>query len=218
METKDYRSNYDRQVDLAREIFLQYDQALLIRKFGLKADEAYLYLTYLNSDFRICRKKGQVDERLPEQGWKECRNFSSVMTIYDLLCFHRGETLPPPSGIRQTIGSFVIGGVQETDPFTREAALLFDRNLPKLETACPALGGILQPPSAGADVSCLFPVTDFFSVLLRFWAKDEDFPPSVSLLWDRNTLEYIHFETAFYLQGDLLERLSALLKRKNTSN
>lgn len=211
------RNNYDRQVDIAREIFLQYDQTLLIQKFGLKADQRYLYLQYLNSPFRICRQSGQVDEHLPEQGWTECRNFSSVMTVYDLLCFHKGHTLPGVAGSWQTVGSFVVSGVQETDRFTREAALLFDRNLPVLQKACEALGGVLQPSAAGADVSCIFPVTDFFSVLLRFWAADEEFPPSVSLLWDRNALQYLHFETTFYLQGDLLERLSALLKKKDTS-
>lgn len=212
------RNNYDRQVDIAREIFLQYDQTQLIDKFRLTADRDYLYLSYLGSPFRICRQSGQVDEHLPEQGWTECRNFSSVMTIYDLLCFHKGSTLPGAAGIWQTVGSFVVSGVQETGRFTQEAALLFDRHLPMLKEACQALGGILQPPAVGADVSCIFPVTDFFSVLLRFWTKDEEFPPSVSLLWDQNTMQYLHFETTFYLQGDLLERLSALLKRKNTSN
>jgi len=27
------------------------------------------------------------------------------------------------------------------------------------------------------------------------------------LLWDRNTDRFLHFETTFFLQGDLLERL-----------
>ena len=39
-------SNYDLQVDIAKRIFLEYDQELLIRKFRLEADPQYLYLTY----------------------------------------------------------------------------------------------------------------------------------------------------------------------------
>lgn len=60
---------------------------------------------------------------------------------------------------------------------------------------------------AGADLSCRFQVVPFFPVLLQFWEGDEDFPLKVLLLWDRNTDKFLHFETTFYLQGDLLERL-----------
>lgn len=50
-------------------------------------------------------------------------------------------------------------------------------------------------------------MTDFFPVLLQFWEGDEEFSPRLLLLWDRNTTEFLRFETTFYLQGDLLERL-----------
>ena len=69
------------------------------------------------------------------------------------------------------------------------------------------LGGILQPHMAGADVTCRIPVTHFFPVLLQFWEGDEEFPPKLMLLWDRNADKFLHFETTFFLQGDLLERL-----------
>ena len=36
------RNNYDLQVDLARRIFMDYDQLLLIEKYALHADEAFL--------------------------------------------------------------------------------------------------------------------------------------------------------------------------------
>ena len=57
-------SNYDLQVDIAKRIFLEYDQELLIRKFRLEADPQYLYLTYLNTPCRISRENGQIDEFL----------------------------------------------------------------------------------------------------------------------------------------------------------
>ena len=70
----------------------------------------------------------------------------------------------------------------------------------------------LKKPLAGAEVTCEIPVTPFFSVLLQFWDGDDEFPPKLSLLWDRNALRFLHFETTFFLQGDLLERLKQLLK------
>jgi len=200
-------SNYDLQVDIARRIFLEYDQELLIRKFSLDADEWHIYLNYLNTPCRINRKDGRIEEYLQKQ-WKECRNYSTVMTIYDLLCYHQGKIAPTLVGQWCAVGMFVVTGVTQTDTFTKKYAALFDGHTEELKAACEKLGGVLQPRMAGADVTCLIPVTAFFPVLLQFWEGDEEFPPKLMLLWDRNTDKFLHFETTFYLQGDLLERLT----------
>lgn len=199
-------SNYDLQVDIAKRIFLEYDQELLVRKFCLEADEQYIYLNYLNAPCRINRKDGGVEEYIQNR-WKECRSFSTVMTIYDLLCFHQGNTAPTLAGQWCAVGTFVVTGVTETDTFTKKYAVMFDCRVEELKSACEKLGGIIQPRMAGADVTCRIPVTPFFPVLLQFWEGDEEFPPKLMLLWDRNTDKFLHFETTFYLQGDLLERL-----------
>lgn len=208
---KNATSNYDLQVDVAKRIFLEYDQEGMIRKFRLEADADWIYLTYLNMPCRISRKTGTVEEYTPN-AWKECRSFSTVMTIYDLLCYHKGETLPTMLGQWCAVGTFVVTGVTETDTFTKKYAAIFDGHLTDLKAAAQRLGGILQPPMAGADVTCLIPVTPFFPVLLQFWEGDEEFPPKLMLLWDRNTEKFLHFETTFYLQGDLLERLKSCME------
>ena len=199
--------NYELQVDIGKRIFLQYDQQEMIRKFRLAADEQYIFLTYLNAPCRIHREKGSVEEQISGQ-WQQCREFSTVMTIYDLLCYHKGEAAPELDGQWCAVGNFVVTGVTNTDTFTKKYAQLFDGRLDGLKAASQKLGGVLQPAMAGADLTCRFPVTDFFPVLLQFWAGDEEFPPKLLLLWDRNTDRFIHFETTFYLQGDLLHRLA----------
>ena len=201
--------NYDLQVDIAKEIFLQYDQETLIRKFSLEADEGYIYLNYLNTPCRISRRCAGVEE-YHEDRWVECRNFSTVMTIYDLLCYHKGEIAPMLAGQWCTVGTFIVTGITETD--TRKYAAMFDGQLHKLKAACESLGGTLQPRMAGADVTCQIPVTPFFPVLLQFWEGDEEFPPKLLILWDRNADQFLHFETTFYLQGDLLRRLGERTK------
>lgn len=203
---KNPASNYDLQVDIAKGIFLEYDQELLIKKFGLEADAQYLYLTYLNTPCRIRRQTGAVEQWI-DNGWEECRDFSSVMTIYDLLCYHKGETAPTLFYQWCAVGTFVVTGVTQTETFTKKYAKRFDGSLDRLEAACKKLGGVLQMPMAGADLTCKFPVTPFFPVLLQFWEGDDEFPPKLLILWDRNTDSFMHFETTFYLQGDLLERL-----------
>ena len=211
MEKKNIPSNYDLQVDIGRRIFLEYDQDTIIRKFALDADEQWIYLTYLNTPCRISRANGKIDE-LTERIWTECRNFSTVMTIYDLLCYHKGNIAPPLYHQWCTVGTFVVTGVTETGTFTKKAAALFDGHLEELKAACMKLGGTMEKRMAGADVTCRIPVTPFFPVLLQFWESDDEFPPKLQLMWDRNANSFLHLETTFYLQGDLFERLKNLMK------
>ena len=95
--------------------------------------------------------------------------------------------------------------------FTKKAAALFDGHLSELKTACEKLGGIPEKRMAGADITCRIPVTHFFPVLLQFWEGDDEFPPKLQLMWDRNAISFLHFETTFYLQCDLFERLQRIL-------
>lgn len=199
--------NYDLQVDIGKRIFLQYDQQALIRKFRLDADDAYIYLSYLNSLCRIDRETGMIEECIAGV-WRECREYSTVMTVYDLLCHHKGEDAPVLAQQWCAVGTFIVTGITETEKFTGKYAKQFDGRLEELKRACEKLGGIRQPSMAGADLTCRFPVTPFFPVLLQFWQGDEEFLPKLLILWDRNTDRFIHFETTFYLQGDLLERLA----------
>ena len=199
-------SNYDLQVDISRRIFLEYDQQQIIRKFALSADDQWIYLTYLNSPCRISRAEGRI-ETLHHGTWTECRNFNTVMSIYDILCYHQGAHAPLLSGQWCTVGNFIITGIQDSTAFTKKCAARFSGRVKELMAACERLGGIFQPRMAGADVVCQIPVTPFFPVLLQFWEGDEDFQPKLMLLWDRNADRFLHFETTFYIQGDLLERL-----------
>ena len=211
MEKKNIPSNYDLQVDIGRRIFLEYDQDILIRKFALNADENWIYLTYMNTPCRISRANGQIDE-LTESTWTECRNYSTVMTIYDLLCYHQGPNAPVLFHQWCTVGTFIVTGVTNTTAFTRKYASLFDGHTEELRAACERLGGFPETEKPRADVAFRIPVTPFFPVLLQFWESDDEFPPKLQLMWDRNANSFLHFETTFFLQGDLFERLKNLMK------
>lgn len=198
-------SNYDLQMESARELFCGYDQEALIQKFSLEADDNWLYLTYLNTPTRISRETGRVE--LWNEQWTPCADFNTVMTLYDLLCYSKAT--PTLLGQWCAVGNFIVTGITETETFTRRFAKIFDGREEELKAACAKLGGTLLLRMAGADVTCKLPVTPFFPVLLQFWAGDEDFPPRVLLLWDRNTDKFLRFETTFYLQGDILSRLAS---------
>ncbi len=214
MEVKKKRSNYDLQVDMARKIFMGYDQELLIRKFQLQADEQWIFLQYLNTPCRISRRDGRVEEKLHGCGFSECRSYDTVMTIYDLLCYSRGEAMPVLFQKWHTINSLSVGRSPEAGGFTKTYAQVFQKHKKELKAACESLGGVVQTPMARADLTCLIPVTSFFPVMLQFWEGDDEFEPQLVLLWDENYSSFLHFETTFYLQGDLLERLKKRLERR----
>ena len=209
--------NYRLQAESAKKIFLKYDREKLIQKFHLQSDEQWLYLSYLNTPCRISRADGHLEQQT-SKGWQECLDYNTVMTVYDLLCYSKGNQMPELSGQWCAVGTFIVTGITETEGFTGKYARFFDGHTEQLKAACEALGGILQPSMAGADVTCVIPVTPFFPVLLQFWEGDEEFPPKIKLLWDRNADQFLHFETTFYLQGDLLRCLKEYVNNeKNLS-
>lgn len=212
MESDKITSNYDRQVDIGRRIFMEYDQDKIIRRYELLADEHWIYLDYLDASYRISRENGKIEEQQKENCWKECRSYDTVMTIYDLLCYAKGDTAPVLYGAWQTLENFAVGSSPGTGAFTKKYAKQFRNSAEKLKAACKKLGGIMQKPMARADVTCLIPVTSFFPVLLQFWDGDEEFDPELVLLWDKNSNQFLHFETMFYLQGDLLDRIKNKLE------
>lgn len=207
MQKKEKISNYDVQAESARQLFLEHDQEKIIKRYRLSADEEWLYLEYLHTLCRISRKNGTVETRANKEAWDVCRDFDTVMTIYDLLCYAKGENAPALSGDWCTVGHFTVVTSPSASKFTKKYEEIFLNHTKELEAACRSLGGVLQDKMAGADVTCRIPVTPYFPVLLQFWDGDDEFPPKLSLLWDCNSMEFLHFETTFYLQGDLLERL-----------
>ena len=91
MRTEERISNYERQAEAARKLFLTYDQERILLRYDLAADRQWIFLTYLNVPCRISRESGQVEEQQEDGRWKRCDSFHTVMTVYDLLCYSRGE-------------------------------------------------------------------------------------------------------------------------------
>lgn len=203
-------SNYDKQVDIGRACFLRYDQETLAKKYNLPMDTQYLYVTYLSGNFRINRETAAVEEE-GRDGFMECREYSVVMTIYDMLCCNTDSVLPPLSGEWTPVGSFAaVGASPDANRFVQPYADAFSGHVDELIKACQVLGEI-QPRIAGADVTARIAAFPFFPVLFQFWEGDEEFSPRIRLLWDKRTMRYLRFETTYYLQGDLMKRLKNML-------
>ena len=199
-------SNYETTKHLMQAEFLRYDQEAMLRRFHLRHDEDYLYLTCLARPYRIHRRTGLVEWSGDGFATVVEAGFNEAMTIFDLLCHTRpearlaGEFVSMSQLTRLHSGSHApgssIGGAQ------------FDHREAELARACEMLGGA---KTTKGDVAYLLPLFDCLPVILRFWSSDEDFPASLQLSWDRNTLDFLHYETVCYASGMLLSRLREVM-------
>ena len=191
--------NYKKMAEAARERFLTFSQEEIIRRWELEADEEWIFLPFFSQPCKIHRSDGKI---FPES---RCM-VSDSMVIYDLLC-HAKER-PILAGSWESISSLggIIGaGHDSLLSHTAEAEVLA-RNLQQVREACQRLGGV---QASHADLSYIFPVTEWFPVWLQFWEADEEFPASIRFLWDANALQFMHYETLWYVMKSLLSRLGA---------
>lgn len=235
--------NYDKQVLIARKLFLKYDQNQMIEKYHLKHDDDYLYLTLLNRMCRVSRRDGIValcpplprilsEEKTEDpaaandrsaknpvnplyinDAYEVCSDYNIVMTIYDLLCYPKERPVlahqwVPLANLQVTMSS------PSADIFSQKYADAFSGKVEQLWNVCQQMGGRRPEILAGADVAWEFDVFPFFPVQLRFWDKDEEFPAQIKLLWDKNALKFMHFETTYYAMHVLLNEIRDTMLKK----
>lgn len=201
-------SNYDKQALMAKELFLKYDQQEIIRKLHLEHDDAYIYLRMLGKKYRVLRRDGSIEVET-KKGYSsklsEDVTFNIVMTIYDILCYSR-ET-PVLAKEWCPLALLQITSTPGADTFTKKYAEAFSGKTEELWKACENIGGRKPEIMAGADVCWEFDLFPCFPIQFRYWDKDEEFPAQIKLLWDKNSLDFMHFETLYYAMGILLDTL-----------
>ena len=69
---KNLTDNYEKQIYIGRDLFLRYDQDMLIKKYKLKNDHAYLYLNYIGTEYRIDRGNGAI-EYVADDEWSSSK-------------------------------------------------------------------------------------------------------------------------------------------------
>ena len=201
------QSNYDKQVCIARELFLKYEQQDMIDKYDLEYDEDYIYLMFIGDRYRISRENGEVEVfGKAVEAYEPCKDFNVVMSLYDVLCYPKGTPALanewcPLNGLQVTMSS------PSADVFNQKYADRFAENTDVLRQVCRELDGAPLQVSAGADVCCQLDLFPFFPIQFRFWDKDDEFPANIQLLWDRNSLKFMHFETLYYVMGHLMRKM-----------
>ena len=195
-------SNYDKARDATAAAFLRYDQAQMIRKFGLAHDEEALYITFVGRDYRVNRKTGVVTRAADAA----CiASYNEAMSIYDVLCDSKPLCHLSHEWVNVASLCSIQGGTLAKDgDFFKNSCAQFAGDAAALERACQRLHGEPLPKGDVAYQLALFP---FLPLILRFWEADEDFPASMQVLVDKNTLDYLHYETLMFALSHLMLRL-----------
>ena len=195
--------NYVIQMRNAQKFFLRYDQEKLIRKFRLKFDEDFLYMTMYGSPYRLCRHTGNLEKF--RETWVDANTFGEVMTLLDILCDSKEDRFLTGKWMStQMFGKYFHSGLLE--PTFDELADTFDKNPGSLKKACKALGG---RPIKGGDEAWAIPLMDRLEIGIFFWHADEEFPAQIRFFWDENALMYIKYETMHYTLGYLRSLLKS---------
>lgn len=184
----------------ARQLFLTFDRAALCRRAGLTDSPEGIRVRFLGEQHLIRSGDGLVLNAAGERA-----SFNAVLSIYDVLC-RPGETIPSLRGefVPITALNRIHGTHSVHEDLNAQTAARFSGKAEALAAACRRRGGVL---SGKGDVSFVLPVFDFFPVRLSFWDADDEFPASLQFFWDANALAFAHYETLWYMSGELTARL-----------
>lgn len=200
--------NYILSRNRAQKYFLNFDQEKLIREMDLPYDENYLYVNFVTFPYRINRLTGVVEKSIDQFQTVREANYNEVLSIFDLLCHDgKNKTLSGVwAGVNNLKGRPNTIGVG-TD-FHAEISRVFDADIPAFKKACEALGGIAVP---FGDIGYKIPIFRDFSIIIKFYYSDDEFPAQTTVLWDEHTLEFVYYETAFYIAGFVLHEIAGLM-------
>lgn len=105
------------------------------------------------------------------------------------------------SAVKKLAGTFITAFCREHD--------VFNGKRKELETVCELLGEKLD--LKGDVAAKLYPFT-FLPVIIQYWEADEEFPANLKFMFDENILDYIHFETIFFMMGHIVKRIEEMMK------
>ena len=199
-------SNYEITKRRVQKDFLKYDQEKMMQKFSLKADENYLYITFIGHSYRICRKSGYLE--WSEDNFVTCveGDFNEALTIYDLLCDSKENCHAANDFINlNSLSTLQSSSKKLGDGLFHGEDKIFDHKEELFGNVCEKLGGI---KAGKGDVAYELPLFDFLPCRIQFWNSDDEFDAQLQIFMDKNVLKFIRYETVWYAVSHLMKRLT----------
>ena len=201
-------SNYEITLQSAMKRFCSYDMESISRKHGITDRGEYFETRFLGMETKINKNTGAVTVN------GQPADFCEGLSIFDWLCDGKpdakaAESFCPVSSLP---GVLVRGQglLMEAPELARE----IDLQPEKFRNICKNLGGkILNIGDFGVRID-VFPD---LPMEMKFYHSDEEFPPTLTFLWDANILDFVRYETVYYICGALKKHLLHKMQHKKPS-
>lgn len=190
--------NYAIMMEAARNRFLTYAPGVFWDKTGVTVLEKRLFTPFLGETAEISLKTGHISF-----GGRSA-DFGESLCLYDWLC--DGAQNAHPAGEFAPVAS-LPGVLVRGNGLTMDTGFLADRIEAFPEDFCRVCQAMDGKKRDIGDISYEIPLFADLTMVLKFYFGDEEFPPGLTLLWDKNILKYIRYETVYYLAGCVEKRL-----------
>lgn len=194
-------SNYEIMAKEAAKRFSQMDMQEISGRTGIVPDNGAFRLVFLGREYSVSAEDGTV---ACSSGEPAGINISMIM--YDLLGYCEKDARPSGEYTQvQNLASVLSATKYAGQGMHEKQAKQFDGRDIQLKTACEKLGGT---PRGKGDVSYCIPLYRDLCFVFSFWNSDDEFPASANILFDTNSLQYMHYETLWYCLGHIFSRIS----------
>ena len=191
-------NNYEKMMADARLRFTAYDKGTLAQRPGVRETADELITKFLGETVHIPKKTGELTV-----GGRKA-DFGETLAVFDWLC--DGKPNAKAAGEYCAVGSLpgiYVGG----SGLMMSGGVLakrIDAEPHRFRAACHAIGG---RKVALGDLGFEIPVFPGVAMCLKFYFGDEEFPPQLTFLWDQNMLQFVRYETVYYIAGCVQKRL-----------
>lgn len=198
--------NYDKMLADAQRRCAGYDMAALAAKAGVMDMPEHLKTKFIGQDVLVSKADGAVTvEGRPA-------TFGQALSVYDWLCDRKADAAA--SGdfcpVSSLPGVYVSGkGLGMNMP---TLSMRIDEDPEHFRTGMAVIGAKEIPLG---DLGWQLDIFPGFPMQLKFYFGDDEFAPQLTLLWDKNSLQFVRYETIYYIAGCLHGRLKSLMLQNN---
>ena len=185
-------------MEAARRRFTGYDMECLISKAGVTDLGALIETRFFDRKVLISKATGEITVE------GRNANFGETLSVFDWLCDAKADACAsgaycPVSHLSRV---YVSGsGLSMTGDSVADQ---IQKDPERFRAICEKMGGKAVPLG---DMGYEIPIFSNLSMCLKFYFADEEFPATLNYLWDKNTLDFVRYETVYYIAGCLRSRL-----------
>ena len=192
-------NNYDKMLADAQRRCAGYDMAALAAKVGVEDTPEQLKTKFIGQEVLVSKADGAVTVN------GKPADFGQALSVYDWLCDRKADAAV--SGdfcpVSSLPGVYVSGKGMQMPTLSKR----IHEDPEHFRMGMAALGAREIPLGELGWQVDIFPG---FPMQIKFYFGDDEFDPQLTLLWDKNSLQFVRYETLYYIAGCLHARLKGI--------